>query len=373
MTAVRRVRTRALAAVASLLLAASVVAPLIGASGAAAAPIDDKRAEAAALQDEIEANGRRIGELAEEFNGAQLRLDQAQAAIDTAQARIDAARAEVARIKALVALRGASVYRRAVQGRSLEGIDYDSAQDLLSRRHYAAKQAGADDELLAELAQAQQDLAGEKATAEQARADAAAEQEQIEARRREVESANAAQQQILEQVSGDLAVLVEEEQQRRDAEAAAQARTRFGGGGADDGAGAGAGGGTGSAAPLPNLPAPGAAAATAISFAHAQLGKPYVYAAAGPDAYDCSGLTMAAYAAAGIHLPHYSGAQYASLPHVSLGAMQPGDLVFWGPGGSAHVGIFIGNGLMIHAPHTGDVVKIAGVYGSPVGAARPGV
>jgi cell wall-associated NlpC family hydrolase len=53
--------------------------------------------------------------------------------------------------------------------------------------------------------------------------------------------------------------------------------------------------------------------------------------------------------------------------------MQPGDLVFWVGGGSQHVGLYVGNGLMIHAPHTGDVVRIAGVYGSPVGAARPGV
>lgn len=96
-------------------------------------------------------------------------------------------------------------------------------------------------------------------------------------------------------------------------------------------------------------------------------------AAAGPNSYDCSGLTMASYAAAGISLPHYSGAQYTSLPHVPLDSMLPGDLVFWGQGGSEHVGIYVGNGLMIHAPHTGDVVKIAPVYGSPVGAARPGV
>jgi cell wall-associated NlpC family hydrolase len=364
MTAVPPVRRRGLAVLASLLLASIAVVPVLGVSSAGAAPIDDKQAEAAAIQDQIEANGQRIGELAEQFNGTQLRLDEAQGAIDAAQARIDAARAEVARIKRLVALRAASVYRRAVQGRSLDGIDYDSAQDLLSRRHYASKQAGRDDELLDQLAQAQEDLATEKSAAEAARADAAEEQQRIEATRSEVEAANAEQQQLLDQVNGELEVLVQEEQRRRDAAAAASARTRHGGGGA---------GGTGNPELFPNLPAPGNAAAIAIDFARAQLGKPYVYAASGPDAYDCSGLTMAAYAAAGISLPHYSGAQYSSLPHVSLDAMQPGDLVFWGPGGSQHEGLYIGDGLMIHAPHTGDVVKIAGVYGSPVGAARPGV
>jgi cell wall-associated NlpC family hydrolase len=346
----------------ALVLAVATAGPLVVAPAAGAAPVDDKRAEAASIQDAIEANGRRIGELAEQFNGAQLRLEQAQAAIDAAQARIDAARAEVARIKELVALRAAAVYRRAVQGRSLDGIDYDSAQDLLSRRHYAAKQAGADDELLDQLAKAQRELAAEKQAAETARAEAAAEQQQIETTRADVEAANAEQQALLEQVNGELQALVAEEQRRRDAAAASDARSRYSGGG-----------GAGNPELFPDLPAPGAAAAAAIDFARAQLGKPYVYAASGPDAYDCSGLTMAAYRAAGISLPHYSGAQYSMLPKVPLGSMQPGDLVFWGPGGSNHVGLYIGDGLMIHAPHTGDVVKIAGVYGSPVGAARPGV
>jgi cell wall-associated NlpC family hydrolase len=70
-------------------------------------------------------------------------------------------------------------------------------------------------------------------------------------------------------------------------------------------------------------------------------------------------------------MPHYSGWQYNQFPNVSLGALLPGDLIFWGPGGSDHVAIYIGGGLMIHAPHTGDVVKIAPIFGSPSGAVRP--
>jgi cell wall-associated NlpC family hydrolase len=81
---------------------------------------------------------------------------------------------------------------------------------------------------------------------------------------------------------------------------------------------------------------------------------------------------MMAWGSAGVSMPHYSGAQYSSFPHVSLSALQPGDLVFWGPGGSDHVGLYIGGGQMIHAPHTGDVVRVAAVYGSPSGAVRPG-
>jgi cell wall-associated NlpC family hydrolase len=80
---------------------------------------------------------------------------------------------------------------------------------------------------------------------------------------------------------------------------------------------------------------------------------------------------MMAYAAAGISMPHYSGWQWSMFPKVSLNALLPGDLIFWGSDASEHVGLYIGGGLMIHAPHTGDVVKIAPIFGTPWGAARP--
>lgn len=111
--------------------------------------------------------------------------------------------------------------------------------------------------------------------------------------------------------------------------------------------------------------------AVAVRFAYAQLGKPYRWGAAGPGSYDCSGLTMAAWAAAGVSLPHSSRAQFGSGMHVPSSALVPGDLVFYGsPIG--HVGIYIGNGLTIAAPHTGDVVKIHETFRSDyVGAVRP--
>ncbi|HWW44403.1 MAG TPA: NlpC/P60 family protein, partial [Acidimicrobiia bacterium] len=121
---------------------------------------------------------------------------------------------------------------------------------------------------------------------------------------------------------------------------------------------------------FPNLPAVSAAAAVAIAFARNQIGKPYLYAAAGPDSYDCSGLVMAAFAVAGVRLPHYSGAQYADLPHVPLAAVQPGDLLFWGPGGGEHVAIYVGAGRILEAGGTGHDVHVGPVWGHPVGAAR---
>ena len=96
-----------------------------------------------------------------------------------------------------------------------------------------------------------------------------------------------------------------------------------------------------------------------------------MYAAAGPDSYDCSGLVMAAYASAGVYLPHYSGAQYDSLPHISMNAMLPGDLLYWGDGGSEHVAIYLGDGRILESGGTGNDVHIGPIWGQPSGAARP--
>src|SRR4051794_11239771 len=102
------------------------------------------------------------------------------------------------------------------------------------------------------------------------------------------------------------------------------------------------------------------AAQVAVNTAMAQRGKPYVWAASGPGSFDCSGLTAFAYRAAGIPLPHSSGLQAKMGQAVSRGDLQPGDLVFfYSP--ISHVGIYIGNGQMVHAPTSGDVVKVARV------------
>jgi cell wall-associated NlpC family hydrolase len=93
-----------------------------------------------------------------------------------------------------------------------------------------------------------------------------------------------------------------------------------------------------------------------------QLGKSYVYGAAGPDHFDCSGLTMYAYAAAGISLPHHAASQFNEGHHVSQGELQPGDLVFF-ESNLGHMGMYIGNNQFIHSPHTGDVVKISDLSG----------
>ena len=99
------------------------------------------------------------------------------------------------------------------------------------------------------------------------------------------------------------------------------------------------------------------AAQTAVDTAMAQRGKPYVWAAEGPGSYDCSGLMLYAYRAAGIGLPHSSLMQSQMGSRVSRSELRPGDLVFfYSP--VSHVAMYIGDGLIVSAPHTGDVVKV---------------
>jgi cell wall-associated NlpC family hydrolase len=116
----------------------------------------------------------------------------------------------------------------------------------------------------------------------------------------------------------------------------------------------------------PAPPAPSSGAPAAISFARAQLGEPYQWGAAGPGAWDCSGLTMGAWQAGGKYLPHYSVAQYEQSTPISAGSLRPGDLVFWGssssPSSIYHVALYVGGGQIIHAPRTGRPVTQESMY-----------
>ncbi len=103
------------------------------------------------------------------------------------------------------------------------------------------------------------------------------------------------------------------------------------------------------------------------------VGKPYVFGADGPNSYDCSGLTKAAWGSVGVFLDHYTRDQYNESKPVSRADLKPGDLVFYYPGSLHHVAIYIGGGMVVHAPHTGDHVRMATIDRGPIaGYRRPG-
>ncbi|MFE0643923.1 NlpC/P60 family protein [Streptomyces sp. NPDC058877] len=116
---------------------------------------------------------------------------------------------------------------------------------------------------------------------------------------------------------------------------------------------------------------PSGAGAEALRFAVDQIGKPYAWGAEGPEAYDCSGLTQQAWAAAGRKLPRTSQEQWATLPRVSLAELRPGDLVVYFPG-ATHVALYLGEGLVVQAPRPGGRVKVSPLAANPLlGAVRP--
>ncbi|TDU76467.1 C40 family peptidase [Streptomyces sp. KS 21] len=124
-------------------------------------------------------------------------------------------------------------------------------------------------------------------------------------------------------------------------------------------------------ATTPPAPADGTRAARAVAFAYGAIGKPYVWGATGPGSFDCSGLTQAAWRSAGVSLPRTTYTQINAGQRVSRDQLAPGDLVFF-YSGVTHVGLYIGNGQMIHAPRPGSTVRVAPVDSMPwAGASRP--
>ncbi|MGH2789140.1 MAG: C40 family peptidase, partial [Actinomycetota bacterium] len=131
------------------------------------------------------------------------------------------------------------------------------------------------------------------------------------------------------------------------------------------------GGGAVVAPPVDPPPEPSSAAGVAVGAALSQVGKPYRWGAAGPDSYDCSGLTMWAWARAGVSLPHSSQMQYSATARVPQASWRPGDLLFFGSP-IHHVAMYVGNGQMVEAPYTGASVRVVSAYRADyAGAGRP--
>jgi cell wall-associated NlpC family hydrolase len=365
--------------------------------------VDDQRRRVEQIADELDALDNQLGELEEAHAAALDRIDQLAIEIQDAQVRVDAQSAELSTLQGQLAdiaidkfMSGGSSGLTPLFS-SAEGFTDDLERSELAR--VALDQgAGTSDEMQVLVEQFTEDKAALDAKKnEQAQLVAS-----LEAQQQQGEALTIELQQKYAAAQTELGQAIVEEQERRAAAAAAAAQARFaaaaaaqqqaaasstarGGGGTTTPATGGTTGGTtapsgGSgdvpaAAPPPavSVPAPASTAGIAASAAQGQLGVPYKFAASSPGvAFDCSGLTKYAWGKAGVYLPHQSAAQYASTPHVPKDQAQPGDLIFYySPIG--HVALYLGGGMMIHAPATGDVVKIVAVnWGKVVGVSRPG-
>lgn len=305
----------------------------------------EPRPTLAAVQRQIDQLRLAADAAVEEYDAAAVALQEARRESDTAVERLARQRVRTEASRARMASFAAAAYRRG-------GVDQFTALVLTGDPSTFLEKAGALDqiarsqsEVVREFEAAAEALADAEAVA---RADLAAQlllERRMAARRAAIERSLRAEQALLARLQPA------EQAQLRAADLAATSPTP-------------------TPAPMTSVPASGRGA-IATRFAYAQLGKPYHWGSSGPNSYDCSGLTMAAWAAAGVHLPHSSGGQFGAGTHLSRSAVAPGDLVFYGSP-IHHVGIYVGAGLMISSPHTGTVVKIQNAWRSDfVGAVRP--
>jgi cell wall-associated NlpC family hydrolase len=348
------------------------------------AAIEAKRAELARIQAELSSIEGQVEQAAEAYNGARYELGQVNERIDANARQATQTQKDLVASREVLAQRLRSIY--ASPDPSLVEILLNSgsiatAADQMELLDRVGQQ---DAQVVGGLRTQKARLAELKAQLEKDRATAA---EAVAAREREKARAEALQaehERVMNSASAELRQMIEAEKERERREAEAQARlaqqraaaasaattvapaTASGGGGGGDSSS----GGSSGAAPSAPLPS-GSGNAAAASIAMQYLGVPYVWGGASPSGFDCSGLASYAYAQIGKSVPHYTGAIWAAFPKVPSDQLQPGDMVFFN--GLGHMGIYIGGGQMVHAPHTGDVVKVSSIgdRSDYVGAVRP--
>jgi cell wall-associated NlpC family hydrolase len=347
---------------------AATTSPSIGLT-AVADPLSDAETQARQLQAEVSQLQLRVEEASERYDGAQAALvqlvftqEQATRAATAATEAADQARAVADTTTRALYMSGgitglyASVLSGQNPGQLQSGLHSvqvvsDADTDALATVGATLQAAAAADAQVASLRTKQDELTAQAASATT-----------------DAQNALAQEQAALQGAKAQVVTL----EQQFQAQVAAQNAAR-------DAATLAAAQRAAAAVGLVNTGGISRTALLAIAAAQTQIGKPYMYGAAGPDSWDCSGLTQWAFAQAGVLIPRTAADQYAAVPtKVPLGQIEPGDLLFWAtditdPTTIHHVAIYVGNGLMLEAPHTGANVEIQPVYlDGYIGAVRIG-
>ena len=318
-----------------VLALAAVLAAVLSTMPAQAAP-PATAAEAAQL---VAAKGHELEVITEQFNDAREAFRGHQATAEAAAAELEAATARLAAVQQQVRGIARSAYTGEGLGSFQAMLVSGSADEFVDRMTTLQSIAGHQNAILGEAATANVAAAQAQATAERAAAEAKATYDDVAARQ------------------ASLQAQVDEFRAEFDKLSAEEQRVAMNGSHGDRASRAER---EPVAAATGPIVADSQAAQIAIDTAMAQRGKPYVWAAGGPNSFDCSGLTSYAFRAAGIALPHSSRLQAQLGRAVSRAELQPGDLVaFYSP--VSHIGIYIGNGQMVHAPTSGDVVKVSNI------------
>ena len=351
-------RARALALVLGVATVAGLIVQPVGAD-----QLSDKRAEAAAIAARLGQLDMAMMDVNARFEAASYRLQQAEAAVAEARRMAVITKAEMELRSE--ELRGFAVkaYKGGTDNRETDALLTDDASSSVISQTYISSLSGNRQDYIDALNAARQKADEDADRLAEAEAEAKSSADEIAAARTEAQAQRDEQAALNSRVQGEVAELVRKEQEAIQAAAAAAARRA---------AASAANSRPVNRAPVDVPAANGTVANTAIRAGMTKIGSPYVWAASGPSAFDCSGFTQWAFGQAGVSLPHYSGAQYAMTTRISASQLQPGDLVFWGGSGSAHVAIYMGNNQLVHAFGSGgvDVTELNGWWMPPSGYGR---
>ena len=351
-------------------LVLALLVTLAGGTAVGAAPAQPKAPDAAlaakakALQAKLDAQHAEVERLAERLNATEDRRDRLQRRLDGLKARQRAAQKELDAAQLQLDEQARATYMNGPQWMLGELVGGANPTDAMRRipMQKAALEARAAIVTDVRVRKSEVDSLNERVAADLAEAQLVHQRQDDE--RRQVQRLAEQLQDTLDKIDGQLAGYLEAEAAR------SEAARRAAWSGYMSGVGT-----------VQSWLQAGPVARAAVRWALAQLGDPYRWGATGPDMFDCSGLTSSAYRAAGVSIPRVSRAQWGAGLHVQVSNLLPGDLVFYAdnprdPATIHHVGMYIGNGLMVHAPHTGDVVRVASIWReSYAGATRivPGV
>lgn len=296
----------------------------------------DPAADKAAVHQQIIQTQHEVEEIAEQYNDAKIKLAELNEAKKSAQAAADAADAALQAEQVKIARTGASMYKSPTLSDATTIMTATTPQEIIDKLNTLTLITAYYGDTVAGFKARQSAASATVAEAEKATEAAAAKEQELAAKKAEIESK-------LPALESQLAALSDAERAAVFAQAGGHAQEGSSAQPTVQTVNAGTGGSS--------------TAQGAVDAALSRVGMPYKWAAAGPTAFDCSGLTMWAYAQVGVSLPHSSSAQASSGTSVPLSAVAPGDIL-WMPG---HVGMYIGNGQVVHAPTSGDVVKVVAV------------